>query len=102
MKGYAMTWTSDRTGILLYTMLGTLLVLSSIYVPAVGAVRDYSCRPRRDLQPRGVAAECLWRRLPRPAFARRHHASGLMVTIGMPPGLSITGISGIQQLTRGV
>ena len=34
MKGYAMTWTSDRTGIPLYTMLGTLLVLSSIYVPA--------------------------------------------------------------------
>src|SRR5262249_7378064 len=31
---YAMTWTSDRTGILLYTMLGALLVLSSIYVPA--------------------------------------------------------------------
>jgi hypothetical protein len=29
-----MTWTSDRTGILLYTMLGALLVLSSIYVPA--------------------------------------------------------------------
>ena len=29
-----MTWTSDGTGILLYTMLGTLLMLSSIYVPA--------------------------------------------------------------------
>jgi hypothetical protein len=29
-----MTLTSDGTGILLYTMLGTLLMLSSIYVPA--------------------------------------------------------------------
>jgi hypothetical protein len=29
-----MTWTSDRTGVLLYTILGTLLVLSSIYIPA--------------------------------------------------------------------
>jgi hypothetical protein len=29
-----MIWTSDSTGILLYTILGTLLVLSSIYVPA--------------------------------------------------------------------
>jgi hypothetical protein len=29
-----MTWTSDSTGVLLYTILGTLLVLSSIYVPA--------------------------------------------------------------------
>jgi len=30
----SMTWTSDGTGILLYTMLGALVVLSSIYVPA--------------------------------------------------------------------
>jgi len=29
-----MAWASDRTGMLLYTMLGTLVVLSSIYVPA--------------------------------------------------------------------
>lgn len=29
-----MTLTSDGTGILLYTMLGALLMLSSIYVPA--------------------------------------------------------------------
>jgi hypothetical protein len=29
-----MTWTSDRTGIILYTMLGAFLMLSSIYVPA--------------------------------------------------------------------
>jgi hypothetical protein len=29
-----MIWTSDSTGILLYTILGTLLVLSSLYVPA--------------------------------------------------------------------
>jgi hypothetical protein len=34
-RGYVMTtWTSDRSGILLYTMLGALLMLSSIYVPA--------------------------------------------------------------------
>jgi hypothetical protein len=32
--GYVMTWTSDSTGVLLYTILGTLLMLSSIYVPA--------------------------------------------------------------------
>jgi hypothetical protein len=32
--GYVMTWASDRTGMLLYTMLGMLVVLSSIYVPA--------------------------------------------------------------------
>jgi len=31
---YAMTWTSDGTGILLYTMFGALLMLSSMYVPA--------------------------------------------------------------------
>ena len=29
-----MTWTSDRTGVLLYTIIGTLVVLSSIYLPA--------------------------------------------------------------------
>jgi hypothetical protein len=29
-----MTWTSDSTGVLLYTILGMLLVLSSIYIPA--------------------------------------------------------------------
>ena len=34
MTWTSMTWTSDRTSILLYTMLGALLVLSSIYVPA--------------------------------------------------------------------
>jgi hypothetical protein len=34
-RGYVMmTWTSDRTGIMLYTMLGAFLMLSSIYVPA--------------------------------------------------------------------
>jgi len=30
----AMTWSSDRTGVLLYAILGTLLVMSWIYVPA--------------------------------------------------------------------
>jgi hypothetical protein len=30
----AMTWTSYSTGVLLYTILGTLLVMSWIYVPA--------------------------------------------------------------------
>jgi len=29
-----MTWTSDGAGILLYTILGTLLVISWIYIPA--------------------------------------------------------------------
>ena len=29
-----MTWTSDRTGVLLYTIIGMLIVLSSIYFPA--------------------------------------------------------------------
>jgi hypothetical protein len=29
-----MTWTSDSTGILVYTILGMFLILSSIYVPA--------------------------------------------------------------------
>ena len=33
-RGYAMTWTSDRTGVLLYTIIGMLFVLSSIYLPA--------------------------------------------------------------------
>ena len=33
-EGYVMTWTSDRTGVLLYTIIGTLFVLSSIYLPA--------------------------------------------------------------------
>jgi hypothetical protein len=31
---YVMTWTSDRTGVLLYTIIGMLFVLSSIYLPA--------------------------------------------------------------------
>jgi len=29
-----MTWTSDRTRVLLYTIIGTLFVLSTIYLPA--------------------------------------------------------------------
>ena len=29
-----MTWTSDRAGVLLYTIIGTLFVLSTIYLPA--------------------------------------------------------------------
>ena len=29
-----MTWTSDGTGVLIYTILGTLLVISWIYIPA--------------------------------------------------------------------
>lgn len=29
-----MTWTSDRTSVLLYTIIGMLFVLSTIYVPA--------------------------------------------------------------------
>ena len=29
-----MTWTSDRTGVLLYTVIGMLFVLSTIYFPA--------------------------------------------------------------------
>jgi hypothetical protein len=32
-EGYVMTWTSDRTGVLLYTIIGMLFVLSSIYLP---------------------------------------------------------------------
>ena len=31
-----MTWTSDRAGVLLYSILGTVLVLSWIYIPASG------------------------------------------------------------------
>ena len=33
-RRHAMTWTSDSTGVLLYTILGTLLVISWIYIPA--------------------------------------------------------------------
>ena len=33
-EGYVMTWTSDRTGVLLYTIIGMLFVLSSVYLPA--------------------------------------------------------------------
>jgi hypothetical protein len=29
-----MIWTSDRTGVLLYTIVGMFLVLSSIWLPA--------------------------------------------------------------------
>jgi hypothetical protein len=29
-----MTWTSDATGVLLYTILATLLVTSWMYIPA--------------------------------------------------------------------
>ena len=29
-----MTWTSDRTGFVFYTVLAMLIVLSSIYIPA--------------------------------------------------------------------
>jgi hypothetical protein len=29
-----MTWTSDRAGFVFYTVLGMLIVLSSIYIPA--------------------------------------------------------------------
>ena len=31
---HLMTWTSDRAGVVLYTVLGMLIVLSSIYIPA--------------------------------------------------------------------
>ena len=31
---HVMTWTSDRAGVVLYTVLGMLIVLSSIYIPA--------------------------------------------------------------------
>src|SRR4029077_9388188 len=33
-RGTVMTWTSDRAGVVLYTVLGMLIVLSSIYIPA--------------------------------------------------------------------
>jgi hypothetical protein len=29
-----MTWTLDRTGMLLYSVLATLVILTSIYIPA--------------------------------------------------------------------
>jgi len=29
-----MTWTSDGVGVMFYTLLGTLLVMSWIYIPA--------------------------------------------------------------------
>jgi hypothetical protein len=31
---HVMTWTSDRAGVAFYTVLGMLIVLSSIYIPA--------------------------------------------------------------------
>jgi len=43
-----MTWSSDRTGVLLYTILGTLLVMSWIYVPAWGARRAEIRHARND------------------------------------------------------
>jgi hypothetical protein len=36
---YVMTWTSDRMGVLLCTIIGMLFVLSPIYVPALGTIR---------------------------------------------------------------
>jgi hypothetical protein len=33
-RGHVMTWTSDRTSVLLYTIIGMLFVLSTIYLPA--------------------------------------------------------------------
>jgi uncharacterized membrane protein YeiH len=33
-RRHAMTWTSDATGVLLYTILGALLAMSWIYIPA--------------------------------------------------------------------
>jgi hypothetical protein len=33
-RAHVMTWTSDRTGVLLYTVIGMLFVLSTIYLPA--------------------------------------------------------------------
>jgi hypothetical protein len=33
-REYVMAWSSDNTGVLLYTILGTLLVISWICVPA--------------------------------------------------------------------
>jgi hypothetical protein len=37
---HVMTWTSDRAGVVLYTVLGMLIVLSSIYIPAWGPHRE--------------------------------------------------------------
>jgi hypothetical protein len=31
---HVMTWTSDRAGVVFYTVLGMFIVLSSIYIPA--------------------------------------------------------------------
>ena len=33
-REYVMTWTSDGTGVLVYTILGMFLIRSSIYIPA--------------------------------------------------------------------
>src|SRR5262245_65571304 len=33
---HVMTWTSDRAGVVLYTVLGMRIVLASIYIPACG------------------------------------------------------------------
>ena len=33
-RRHAMTWTSDGVDVLFYTILGTLLVMSWIYIPA--------------------------------------------------------------------
>jgi hypothetical protein len=33
-RKHVMTWTSDRAGVVFYTVLGMLIVLSSIYIPA--------------------------------------------------------------------
>ena len=33
-REHVMTWTSDRAGVAFYTVLGMLIVLSSIYIPA--------------------------------------------------------------------
>src|SRR5262249_55422816 len=38
-KESVMTWSSDRTSVLLYAILATLFVMSWIYVPALGADR---------------------------------------------------------------
>jgi hypothetical protein len=39
-REHVMTWTSDRAGVVFYTVLGMLIVLSSIYIPAWGAHRE--------------------------------------------------------------
>src|SRR5262245_22014315 len=60
-----MTWVSDRTGMLLYTMLGMLVVLSSIYVPALGAAANPLLH-RTDLSAASVcicaaySRRCIW------------------------------------------